>query len=60
MVEQGTHKPLVVGSNPTLAIFVPHLAVLAAQRRIYRGNTEENRHAKANHSQREPEAHLFP
>jgi len=33
---------------------------LAAQRRIYGGKTEEKRHAKANHSQREPEAHLFP
>ena len=37
MVEQGTHKPLVVGSNPTLAIFDPYMAVMAAQRRIYGG-----------------------
>ncbi len=34
MVEQGTHKPLVVGSNPTLATFNPHLGVFGIIRKV--------------------------
>ena len=48
MVEQGTHKPLVVGSNPTLATVCTYLAVWFQATRTCGGKKGDWRHAEPN------------